>query len=120
MRDVVARTRDTQRMIDEDSWLCTVVRRAANLDNADTTFTFTGRVSRAVFQVVTGERLPQRLAGEQTSSVGIWQVLAPAGTPAMLRGDEVRAVQGAIVHQMEVVSGAVLPYKGIATAKEGE
>lgn len=120
MRDLVARRRDVQRQIDDDPWTVTVYRRGLTPDNAETTWTFTGRVTPFGIRGTTIERAAAVLGGEAPVGRYAFVLLAPYNQPAMQARDEVVAVQGDITRNLHVVFATQYSYKHEAILDERE
>jgi len=90
----VARRADTARIVSEDEWTIVVYRKGRTPDQAETTYTFTGRIQPVGgFGSRATEKKPTALPGELGVGEALWGILAVFSTPALRTGDEVRATQ---------------------------
>ena len=91
-----ARRADTAKIISEDTWAITVHRQGRTPDQAETSWSFTGRIQPiGGFSSRATEKRTAALAGELGVGEAMWGILAPWDTPALRTGDEVRATQAA-------------------------
>ncbi len=92
----VARRADTAKIVSEDPWAIVVYRKGRTPDQEETTWSFTGRIQPVGgFGSRATEKRPASLPGELGVSEAMWGILAAWDTPALNRGDEVRATQDA-------------------------
>lgn len=110
MRDLVARRRDIAQYIAEDPWGVTVHRKGL-AGEAETTFTFTGRIAPAVFRATATERVPYTQPGEEGVSRMSWCVVASYDTAPLSARDELEAVQDSITRQFRVLHAVQYSYK---------
>ena len=90
----VARRADTALVISEDTWAVTAYRKGRTPDQAETTWSFTGRIQpMGGFGSRATEKRPAALPGELGVGEALWALMAPWDTPALRTGDEVRATQ---------------------------
>jgi len=88
------RRADTAQIISEDSWSVTAYRKGRTPDQAETSWSFTGRIQPVGgFGSRATEKRPAALTGELGVGEALWGLLAPWDTPALKTGDEVRATQ---------------------------
>lgn len=84
--------RDIKRIIDDDPWTVTVYRRGRTPDDAETAWSFTGRITPAVSRGVLALN-PTAMGGEHGESRYGWVLLTEYDVDKLRQGDEVRAVQ---------------------------
>lgn len=110
MRDLIARRRDVTQYIAEDPWTITVYREGLS-GEAETTFSFTGRIAPGLFRVSVSERVPAILVGETGVTRQGWCIVAPYNVLLPKARDELRAVQGDITKLFRVLNVSRYPYK---------
>lgn len=126
MRDVLAKRRDIQRYIDEESWAISIERQAIPPDTSPVLFEYVGRVTTAVQGAVTYERTNRfELLGEGTVGFNVWVMVAVYDSECPRAGDRIVAtrvidesVPLSIVHYFQVINGAQYPHKIEAVMKE--
>lgn len=91
-QNLVVMRRDTKRVIDDDPWTVNVYRRGRTPDDAETNWSFTGRITPAVSRGVLALN-PTGMGGERGESRYGWVLLTEWDVTKLRRGDEVRAVQ---------------------------
>jgi len=110
IRDLIARRRDVTQYIAEDPWTITVYRKGLS-GEAESTFSFTGRIAPGLFRVSVSERVPAILVGETGVTRQGWCIVAPYSTPVLKTRDEVKAVQGDITRLFRCINCTRYPYK---------
>jgi len=100
-----------------------VYRQAVESEDDPTTFTFTGTIETALLRAVTSERLGFRLDGERSVAIGIWGILAPYDTLAVVTGDSIIGTQTdddafTVTHHLLVVHSDVYPDRVDILCKE--
>jgi len=91
-QNLVVMRRDTKRVIDEDPWTVAVYRKGRTPDDAETTWSFTGRITPAVSRGVLALN-PVALQGEGGESRYGWVLLTEWDVAKIKSGDEIRATQ---------------------------
>ena len=119
VQNLVVMRRDTVRVINEDPWTVIVYRKGRTPDDAETTWTFTGRLTPAISRGV----LPlssAALQGEGGASRYGWVLLTEWDVAKILRGDEVRAVQDSTDYERHFIAfhGMQYAYKQEAIVDE--
>jgi len=92
LQNLIVMRRDTVRVINEDPWTVTIYRKGRTPDDAETTWTFTGRITPAVSRGVLPLN-PEYMPGEHGASRYGWVLLTEWDEALIKRGDEVRATQ---------------------------
>ena len=119
VQNLIVMRRDAKRVIDEDPWTVIVYRRGRTSDDAETTWTFTGRItpmgSRGVLALN-----PERLQGERGESRYGWVLLTEWDVARLKQGDEVRATQTSTSFERSFVAfhGMQYAYKQEAVLDE--
>jgi len=92
VQNLIVMRRDTKRVIDEDPWTVVVYRKGRTPDDAETTWTFTGRLTPAISRGVLPLN-PLGMPGEHGETRYGWVLLTEWDVARIKSGDEVRATQ---------------------------
>ena len=112
MAQYEARQRNLQRWIDADPWTVTFYAKGRTPDDAETTFTATGRVSLASIREFTYSSSGP-LQGEEYVARYLSVLVVPADTPTIRKGMRVTATHDAsgMTNEYDVHFARQVPHK---------
>lgn len=112
---LATRRRDVLKIINDDPWIVTIYRTGRTPDDAETSFSFVGRIQPVGARGAPREERPRATALQGELPVGYygWALLAPYDTPKMLTRDTVKATQqsSGIVRTFRVAYSGQYAYK---------
>jgi len=113
--NLTVRRRNNLKIINDDPWDIIVYRAGRTPDDAETTFSFVGRIQPVGARGAPREEWPRASALQGELPIGYygWALLAPYNAPKMMARDAIKATQrsSAIVRTFRVAYAGQYAYK---------